>query len=63
MRNIKVREAEGKLVITVDTSGKALKNAPKSKSGKSKLLASTDGWWKSEKIDGLSFNMNVSYKE
>jgi hypothetical protein len=47
----------GKLIITVDVSDKAVKDAPMSKSGKNKLLASTGGFESAGQ--GIRVGLNV----
>ena len=41
---MQTRIENGKLIIEIDVSDKAIKDAPMSKSGKNKLIASTGGF-------------------
>jgi hypothetical protein len=49
----------GKLIIEVDVSPETVKNAPMSKSGKNKLVASTRG---TMKVGQFSIGLNVTTK-
>jgi hypothetical protein len=52
---------DGKLVITIDISKKALDQAPMSTSGKNKLVASTHGFMVVGQ--GLSLSLNLTAKK
>jgi hypothetical protein len=53
---------DGKLVITVDISAKAVEAAQPSASGKTKTLATTGGYNWGTGVKGLGFNLTVSHK-
>ena len=60
MKNVEVSQKNGKLLIEIDTSANAVKAAMPSSTGKTKLLATTNG---SVAVDGgpdgLKFQLNV----
>ena len=58
--NLTAERKGDKFVITIDVSKDALKNAPDSKSGKNKLVASTHGFVVLG--DGLSLSLNLTKK-
>jgi hypothetical protein len=61
MENI-VTEIQGsKLIITVDISQETINKAPRSSTGKSKLVASSHGF-ASVNGNGLGMSLNVTYK-
>jgi hypothetical protein len=59
--NIQTEIRDGKLVITVDVSENAIAEAPASKTGKSRIVASTGGFV--ELGNGLSIGLNVITKQ
>lgn len=64
MHNVSHRVDNGKLVIEIDVSPTALKNAPASSTGKTKLVASTSGSVAIPAPNGapMSFSLNVMTK-
>ena len=63
MRNVETSVKKNILTITVDISDKVIKNAPQSKKGRSKLLATTSGFQVIDEDRAVAFNMNVTAKE
>lgn len=61
MENITYEVKNNKLVITVDVSPQTIENAPRSSTGRSKLVASSHGW-QSINGNGLAMSLNVNYK-
>ena len=57
--NVAAEVKGDKLIITVDVSKKTIANAEPSKSGKSNVVGSTNGF---VKIGGVSFGLNVIVK-
>lgn len=57
---MKTEIKDGKLVITVDASAAAKKAAPLSRSGKSRLLASTGGFQSVEGDQDIKISLNVT---
>jgi len=53
---------DGKLVITVDVSEKAIADAGPSSTGKTKTVASTHGYQWATGMKGLGFSLTVSAK-
>jgi hypothetical protein len=49
-----------KLIIEVDIDAKALKAAPLSKSGKTRLVASTGGFTNVEGLNNVKVNLSVT---
>lgn len=62
MQNINVTREGDTLVIKVDISAAAISNAPFSKTGKSKLVASSHGFQALPCADKLALSMNLSAK-
>ena len=65
MHNVQHEIKDGKLIITVDVSEKAIAAAPPSSSGKTNLVASTGGSISVPSPHGaaLSFSLNVMAKK
>jgi len=61
MLNVQHEVKGDKLIITVDVSKKLIENAPMTKSGKNKNVASTEGFT-SVNGNGLRFGLNVISK-
>lgn len=59
MHNVSHEISGDKLIITVDIGKSSLSAAPPSKSGKTKLVASTGG---STSAGGVSYSLNVMSK-
>jgi len=57
-----VRVSATKLVVEVDIDPATLHNAPQSKSGLTRLVASTQGFMPIPAKNGLSLNLNVTYR-
>ena len=53
---------DGKLIITIDVSAKAVEAAQPSASGKTKTVATTGGFNWSTGVKGLGFSLTVSSK-
>jgi len=59
MQNVKTKVDGDKLIIEVDISNKARKDAPLSKSGKNKTVGSTLGMVPVENTNGIRIGLNV----
>ena len=59
--NVKV--TGDKLVIEIDIGSKAIKEAPMSKSGKNKVIASTNGFMTADEKRGIKLGLNVITKD
>lgn len=62
MRNVQTEVKGSKLVITVDISEKAVKEAVPSSTGKTKLVASTEGNQAVAGHNGMKFGLTVYVK-
>jgi hypothetical protein len=60
VRNIRFEQKGDRLIIEVDVSSSAIKQAPWSSTGKSKLVASSGGFMKVG--DNMALNLNLSVK-
>ena len=63
MRNITTEIKGNKLTITVDISKPTISGSPMSKSGKNKLVASTEGVVAVNGADGIKIGLNVMARE
>lgn len=59
MTNVDTKRVGDKLILTIDISAAALKAAEPSKSGKTKVVASTHGF---TNIEGVGVSLNVTTK-
>lgn len=62
MRNVTTRIEKDRLTIEIDVGPAALKAAPPSKSGKTKVIASTEGNVVVDEASGLTLGLNLYTK-
>lgn len=60
--NVQAEIKGDKLVLTIDISDKVLKNAPRSSTGKSQVIASTHGFTQVGNGLGLQMGVNIIKK-
>jgi len=61
IQNVQAKREGNKLILTIDVSEQTIKNAPRSSTGKSKLIASSGGF-QSVDGNGLGYSLNVNYR-